>query len=609
MKLGGDILGLRLRRITFFGAVSLTTAIGAAAMLGIVRGQGLTPLEVVILGLFVATFAWISVAFWNALIGFGLSVARLDPLSLRRVREPQTDATPLQVRTALVMPIHREDPARVAGGLAAMLDSLERTGEARHFDVHLLSDTTDPAHARSERAAFEGLRARYFGPTGLFYRRRSQNTGRKAGNIQDFCAGPGQDYAFMIVLDADSIMTGTTMVALARALQARPRVGLVQTVPLPARQHTLFGRLIQFAGWLHGPLLAQGQSFWQAESANYWGHNAIVRVEAFREHARLPVLRGRAPWGGEILSHDFVEAAWLRRAGWGVVLLPHLRGSYEEVPSDLFGYATRDRRWAQGSLQHLRLLSEPGLHPLSRLHFALGAMGYVSSALWLLMLLASTVYVLLPRFGADALLDAPHPWLSLGLDRSNMPSLLAITGIVLFLPKALSLILALLREREAFAGSGRLVASALIEAVFAIVIAPVMMLLHARFVFSVLRGRSVPWRPQSRDGQGVSWTRAFTGTAWIWASGLVWCGVTLWFSPYFAIWLSPIFVGLVLAGPLVYSTASPRAGRWMRDRGLLCVPPEVDAPDELRLPSVVAKYPSSLLKTGRGTRLQVSGVR
>ena len=162
----------------------------------------------------------------------------------------------------------------------------------------------------------------------------------------------------MVVLDADSVMTGRTLVELVRTMEANPRVGLIQTVPIPARRDTLFGRLVQFAASLYSPMLATGQSFWHTDAANYWGHNAIVRIRPFVEHCTLPVLPGAPPLGGPLLSHDFVEAALMRRAGWGVYLLPSIGGSYEEVPANILDYAKRDRRWTQGSLQHLRLLRD-----------------------------------------------------------------------------------------------------------------------------------------------------------------------------------------------------------------------------------------------------------
>jgi membrane glycosyltransferase len=354
----------------------------------------------------------------------------------------------------------------------------------------------------------------------------------------------------------------------------------------------LFGRLLQFGAALYSPMLAAGQSFWQTDAANYWGHNAIVRAAAFDAYCRLPVLPGRPPLGGAILSHDFVEAALLRRAGWRVYLLPHLDGSHEEVPGNVPDYATRDRRWAQGSVQHLRLLTLRGLHPLSRAHFLLGATGYISSLLWLLMLLASTAYVVVPvmvpgwvaagRF--ELLGDGTMSW-NAATGFGQLVPLLAVTVALLFVPKALGLALGLARRRQAFGGAGRLLASGCLELLFAVTVAPVMMVYHSRFVLSVLAGRDVRWEAQARAGRAVSWREAWQRTVGITAAGALWSGLTLAYSPVFVLWLMPIFVGLLLAAPLVRWTSSRSLGRRTRSWGLFLTPTEVEPPAELQVSS------------------------
>ena len=577
---------LRLRRWLVVGLVAGTTLVGIGLMLDIVRDGGITALEIVILALFAVTFGWIAIAFWNAVIGFALSALRRDPLSLEHMTAARSHARPIMSRTALVMPVHNEDPTPVMNSLAAMLRSLTRTGHGGLFDVFLLSDTTDPAIAQAEEAAWTGLRHQVDVPSGLYYRRRDANVGRKAGNIADFCQRWGTHYDFMVMLDADSIMTGSLLVELVRIMEATPRAGLIQTVPIPARHDTLFGRLLQFAASLYSPMLAAGQSFWQTDAANYWGHNAIVRVQAFTDYCSLPVLPGHPPLGGPILSHDFVEAALLRRAGWPVYLLPSIGGSYEEVPGNIVEYAKRDRRWAQGSLQHLRLLPSRGLHALSRLHFLLGAMGYVSSLLWLLMLLASTAYVVLPRLTTDPSLGEgyrlfsgwPIPWTT---KPSQVVSLLTVTIGLLVVPKLLAVSLALVRDPRPYGGTGRLLFSAMLEMVFAVVFAPVMMMYHAGFVLSVLSGHDIMWAPQVRQGRAVAWPEAWRRTAGITAVGLTWASLTLSYSPAFFLWLTPILTGLLVAAPLVRWTSSRALGEWTRRRGLFLVPSETAPPPEL----------------------------
>ncbi|MGB1840438.1 MAG: glucans biosynthesis glucosyltransferase MdoH [Longimicrobiales bacterium] len=571
---------VRTRRAVYFGLVGGTTLAGTFMMAGIVSAQGLTVLECVILTLFIPTFAWIVMPFWTAVVGFILTMWGRDPVTLgprsTLRRPPIAGALPLRgmPRTAIAIPVHNEDPTLVAARVAAMMRSLHRaTLGCASIDVHLLSDTRDDDIAHREEAEWVELQAQC-PEIPVHYRRREQNVGRKAGNIGEFCRRCAERYDLMVVLDADSLMTGHTILHLIELMRANPDVGLIQTVPMPVLQRSLFGRLIQFAGRLYGPVLATGQAFWYGDTANYWGHNAIMRLRPFLEHTKLPVLGGRPPLGGEVLSHDFVEAAFLRRAGWRVVLASDVPGSWEEVPPNVEDYARRDRRWSQGSLQHLRLLREPGLHPLSRLHFVLGAMGYVSSLLWLLILVAGTAYVLVPGSHGPVVVSTQ-------LVATPAFSLLALTALVLFLPKALGLLAALLRERADFGGTTRLVVSAGVETIFSVLLAPVMMLYHARFVTEILLGRSVGWGAQERDRTDLTWSEATRAARGPTAVGLVWGGVTLALSPLFFVWMSPIFLGLILSVPLVRWTSLRRPGRRMRALGLLLVPSETTEPEEV----------------------------
>jgi len=591
-------------------------------MSGIVAGGGVTLLEVVILALFVPTFAWISTAFWNAVLGFVLLVLRRDPLSLKRAdwgeKHPsgpgRYDEPPLATRTALVMPAFHEDPRLLVLGIEAVAASLEATGEAHAFDIHLLSDSTDPKVARAEREAWRDLGTRVPRPERLHYRRRIANVGRKAGNIADFCGNWGPDYDYMVVLDADSVMSGSTLVELVRTMDANPDAGFIQTVPVPARQDTLFGRFIQFGGALYSPMLSAGQSFWQGETANYFGHNAILRMRPFVEHCRLPVLPGRPPLGGEVLSHDFVEASLLRRAGWlGYTM--HVGGSFEEVPSDVVSYAKRDRRWAQGSLQHLRLLREPGLHPLSRIHFTLGAMGYLSSVLWLLILLAGTAYVLIPAASEAPLAGPLGGWLTRAASATGeVAPLLGITALVLFGPKVLGVTLGFARARGEFGGKAAFIGSALLEAVFSVLVAPLMMMVHTHAVAGILVGRDVEWGAQDRGGRGLGWRHSLRATAGIAAVGSIWAGATWFISPAFFLWLTPIFTGLVLAAPIVRITSRTDLGTRLRRWGVLIVPTEASCPPELaraddEMGSMSASAGGARLQTGPGDEDEVVGNR
>lgn len=567
-----------LRAFSVLTLVLLTSCYGAWTMFDILRANGTTPLEMAVLVLFTITFAWVTISFWSGLIGFFLQLFRIDPLTLTRYRYHHDNLQEPPFRVAVVMPVYNEECNRVCAGFEANLRSLARTGHLKQFDFYLLSDTQDEEKAALEMAAWHGLKSR-LGSLGkhAFYRRREKNTHRKVGNIEDFVTRWGSHYEAMIVLDADSIMSGECMLSMSNALHANPGAGLIQTVPVPVRQSTFFGRFLQFSASLYSPILANGLAFWQTDCANYWGHNAIIRIEAFRRHCGLPVLPGAAPFGGEILSHDFVEAALLRRAGWSVLLLPNLQGSYEEVPSNIIDYATRDRRWAQGNVQHLGLLKAAGLRGISRMHMLMGAIAYISSLLWLLMLTLST---------ADALVRATTDTVFFGHQYQLFPdwpiakpglifSLLFLTACMLLVPKVLALLEALVHRRKAFGGAIRLCAGAVLETLFAVLIAPVMMVFHAYFVVCVLIGRQVKWDAQSREGRMTPWNEAFKRTGVATVVAMVWGGVTFYYSELFFWWLSPVLAGLVLAPMIIRFSSSLALGGALSRLGLFAVDSEV----------------------------------
>jgi membrane glycosyltransferase len=564
--------GLGLRRVLLFGLVLLTTLAGTFTMLLVLRSGGIGLAGWLVLPLFAATFAWISMAFWTAAAGFLMGALRLDPGSLRSTEHgaPADPGRPLTGRTALVVPIYNEEAERVVLGVEATCQSVLDTGQGQQFELYLLSDSDDARIIPDEERAVRGLRRRLAGRLRVHYRRRTRNEGRKAGNIADFCRRWGAGYAFMVVLDADSLMDGHTLVRLVQRMEANPGTGLIQTLPMPVRQETLFGRFQQFAHALHGPMLAEGLAFWQGDTANYWGHNAILRVRPFMEHCNLPTLPGRAPLGGEILSHDFVEAAFLRRAGWAVWLQPDLTGSYEELPANLMDYAKRDRRWSQGNLQHLKLLAAPGLHPLSRLHFLLGASAYLASLFWLLMLAAATVAVIGFPMGPErahtSFVSTAHSPIAYAL--------LAGTLGLLLVPRFLGIGLALQRRSREFGGAGPLLTSGVLETLYSVLLAPLMMAFHSQFIAAVLVGRDVKWTAQARVGRALSWRETWQRTGGFFAAGVGWGALVLLWAPDFLWWVLPVLGGLVLGPWLARSSGSRAAGLALRRWGLLQTPSE-----------------------------------
>ncbi|MFO0984932.1 MAG: glucans biosynthesis glucosyltransferase MdoH, partial [Planctomycetota bacterium] len=371
----------------------------------------------------------------------------------------------------ILIPIKNEDPARVMAGLEVMYQSLRAARCLEHFDFWVLSDTTDADVWIDEEMAFAELRSRLADEKHLKYRKRRHNRERKAGNIGEFCAAHGSRYDFMIVLDADSVMTGESMVALVQLMQTHPEAGIIQAPPMPVNRKTLFGRLQQFAARAYGSVHLTGFAYWQHGESNYFGHNAIIRIAPFQEHCRLPQLPGPEPLGGSILSHDFVEAALMRRAGYRVYLARDLGGSYEEAPPNLIAYAARDRRWCQGNLQHVRLLATPGLHPISRIHLLAGIMAYVSSPLWMLLLILATSDAVLQELRGHVYFRPGPQLFPIWKLSDPMQALMLYTTVIgmMLLPKLLGAAIWLREHRRVpqFGGVRKFLASVVIESLAA----------------------------------------------------------------------------------------------------------------------------------------------
>jgi membrane glycosyltransferase len=574
----------RWRRALFFGLTLLTALFATGLMYDILKANGLTGLERAGLILFFVLFTWITGAFWTAVVGFVIRLAgRRDPAVLH---QDDVAGRPLAGRTAVVMPIYNEDTERVAAGLDVIWSSIAALPEQAAFDLFILSDTRKPQIAAAEEVAWRALVARHGARGRIFYRRRPENIGRKAGNVADFVRSWGGAYDYAVVLDADSIMTGSALVALARLMDAHPEAGIIQALPLPAGRETLFARLVHFAARLSSPMLSTGLAFWQLGESNYWGHNAILRLRSFAAFCDLPRLPGAPPLGGEILSHDFVEAAFMRRAGQNVWLLADLSGSWEEVPSNVIDYAARDRRWAQGNLQHLGLLSMRGLHWLSRVHLLTGVLSYVTSPIWLAVLTLSSIVVCLDAINGFRYFEPGSYTLFPNWPQSRdgeIVALLAVTLGVLLLPKVMGATLALADRslRRGFGGAGRLLASLLVEQLFSMLLAPAMMVFHSVFVLTTLAGKPVTWHAQERGDRGIGLSEALARHKWHVLLGLAWGTVILMIAPRYIWWMLPVLAGLILSVPLTMWTSRTSAGRWMRRRGLLLTPEETQPPQEL----------------------------
>jgi membrane glycosyltransferase len=573
------------RRLLFFFLTFGFALVGSFLMLDIFRANGVTTLEALSLVMFFILFTWISGAFWSSIAGFFVRLKGGDPAVLT---PRSVSSHVLQGRTAIVIPVYNEGAERVFAGVEAIWESLHQQSpdQAHMFDFFVLSDTRKADIAAAEEECWKLLAARAQHGERIFYRRRVENTGRKVGNIAEFVRNWGAAYEYMLVLDADSIMSGQAVVSLAQLMEAHPETGVVQSLPLLMGQDTLFGRILQFTVRICGPMFGSGIAFWQLGESNYWGHNAIIRMKPFADFCGLPHLPGSPPFGGDILSHDIVEAAFIRRAGFKVWLVPDITGSWEEVPPNVVDFAARDRRWAQGNLQHVGVMPMRGLHWLSRIHLLTGILSYVSSPIWLLVLIVSSIVTCTEALtgykyfepGAHSLFPTWPQYRD-----GEIAALLCMTIAVLLVPKMLGAIL-VLRDRalrRAFGGTRKFLLSCLFEQVLSMLMAPIMMLFHSEFVLRALLGNSVGWEAQPRGDRGVTWREALKRHRWHVTIGLVWGAVILAIAPHFIWWMLPVVIGMLIAVPFTTLTSRSQIGLALRERGYLLTPEESAPPPEL----------------------------
>jgi membrane glycosyltransferase len=528
--------GLLARRLVLIIGAAI---IGFGASCGIAYPLALDGFDVIDQILTITSlslFAWIGFGFLNALIGF-VVLNRRGSFPSAASGQPPRPSRP----TALLVPVYNEDVAALSARLARMIRSLQEAGAAHLFDFFILSDSRASAET-SERAAMRLLRSTE-GPA-LYYRRRAVNTARKPGNITEWLTRFGGGYEAMLVLDADSVMSADAMLRLAGEMEADPRIALIQTNPLLTGGRTLFARWQQFAAALYSPIGSAGLAWWSGNEATFWGHNAIIRVRAFAESCGLPKLSGPEPLGGQIMSHDMVEAALLRRRGWSTRLMLLDEGSYEECPPTMIDHAVRDRRWCQGNLQHLRLLDTAGLHWISRLQLLMGASAYLTSPLWLLLLVTG---LLQTTRGGTSLNDLGTPaWL------------IGLTLVLLFGPKILALLWAA-RDRKlvgALGGWRAIWRGVAVDVPLSIVAAPMIMASQCLSIADILAGRPSGWQPQRRDTDGIALVEALDYYRWHMLLGLLFWIVAV-LGQGGAIWQLPVALGL-LGAPFL-ATATSRA--------------------------------------------------
>ncbi|KPH80298.1 glucosyl transferase family 2 [Bosea vaviloviae] len=563
-------LALRRRLVLALNLATLAALLyGLAQILG---AGGWTMADIAIFVALLFGAPWTVLGFWNAVIGFWLLHGVKDGMERVAPFAAAGDApTPVVIRTAILMTLRNEDPARAFQRLRVVKDSLDATGEGSRFDFFILSDSDDPSVAAAE----EGLAAAWQGEVGedgrITYRRRSDNAGFKAGNVRDFCERWGAAYELMLPLDADSVMSGEAIVRLTRMMQAYPKLGILQSLVVGMPSKSAFARVFQFGMRQGMRPYTMGSAWWIGDCGPFWGHNAMVRIAPFRDGCHLPVLPGGPPLGGAVMSHDQVEATLMRRAGYEVRVLPEEMGSWEENPPTMLDFAKRDLRWCLGNLQYLKLLDIPGLRPMSRFQLVWAILMFLGLPAWTLMIALLPLKVVEDR----------------GLE--GYPSGLAAGLYLLFLAMYLSPKLAgfadILLSRDGakrYGGTLRFIGSAAIEVVFAFLQGAVSSFRTTLFMLGLPFGRArIGWNGQARDAHALSLATAFAGL-WphlLFASYLF--GALLLLSPTVLLWSLPLTAGYLLAIPFAMATALPGLGEWFARRGLCGIPEDFDPPAEL----------------------------
>jgi membrane glycosyltransferase len=577
----------RLRRgwrlFLFFASAVLLTGLVAMIFADLLWRTGWSASRTVLLALFIILFLLTAVGCMHGIYGFLIRLFGTNRriTGLKKFREQNISG----VSTAIIFPIYNEDAVRVYEGLRATYESLAKTGQLDSFDFFILSDSTDPDKWVDEERRWHDLVRELDALGKIYYRRRLFNEERKSGNVRDFLNTWGRRYRYFVCCDADSIMRGETLVDLVKLMEVHPTVGLIQTVPALVNAESLFGRIQQFANRLYAPVFIAGLNYWALDLGNYWGHNAIIRTEPFMQFCDLPQLPGRKPFGGQILSHDFVEAALMVRSNWSVWLAYDLDGSYEEAPQALIENAQRERRWCQGNLQHGLVLCAKGLRGVSRLHLVLGIFGYLAGPLWLAFLLMfNWIYWYQLSTGlSDLSVQAFTPYLANWSGTEHAFLIFGICMVVLMLPKLLSLIdLALdWPRRKEFGGLGRATVGVIGETIFSTLHAPLLMLWHTRFVLTNIAGITVGWSTQKRGADGTTWLYGLQRHWGHTLIGVVW-GLSMWrLEPSLFWWFTPVLAGMVFSIPLSVLTSKRSLGLRARSWRLFLTPEETNPPAEI----------------------------
>ncbi|MFT4174526.1 MAG: glucans biosynthesis glucosyltransferase MdoH [Rhodocyclaceae bacterium] len=555
----------RTRRRVLLALIALSSALTTYVFEQALQPMPGDVLQWARIGLFALLFAWIGAGFWTAVMGFWVLV--FGDRHALRYKDYADQPIAEDARTAIIMPICNEHVSTVFAGLRATCESLAATGQAGLFDIFILSDSNDPDARTAELAAWAQLRAD-LGEQGahVFYRWRQRRTKRKAGNVADFCRRWGRAYRYMVVLDADSVMSGECLLSMVRMMEGNSRAGIIQTAPQASGLDTLHARAQQFAARVTGGVFTAGMQYWQLGESHYWGHNAIIRVMPFINHCALAPINGR-----DIMSHDFVEAALMRRAGYQVWVAHDLPGSYEQQPPNLVAELQRDRRWCQGNLQNAQLIAEPGLHGVHRAMLLTGAMAYLSAPLWLLFLVMGAAAWLIPE---ESALDSAS---------STLLWLWCSVMAVLMVPRVLGAAAIVMKgEQSQYGGLWGLVKGTVLEALLSAFQAPIRMVAHTLFVVAALTGLRIEWKSPPREANALPWRDAVAQFGMMSVIAGAATVAALFIDARSAVWMLPVIMPIALAVPVTVLTSKVEWGRRLRAHHTLVIPEESSVPAVLR---------------------------
>jgi membrane glycosyltransferase len=579
---GIDISGRRV----LFAALFATTMAGVLVLAALaLSAGGFDIIDLTLLALFAVTLPWMVAGFWNAVIGFLIVRLAADPTAAimpaaARIRGDE----PVTVSTAILLCIRNELPERMIRNLEPMLAGLDIAGCGERFNLYVLSDTSDAKIAGDEEACFAAFTARWRDRVAITYRRRTVNTGYKAGNIREFCERWGGKHDFAVTLDADSFMTADAVLRLVRIMQADPKLGILQGLIVGLPSTSAFARVFQFGMRLGMRSYTIGSAWWQGDCGPYWGHNAVLRLKPFIAHCALPVLSGNGTEDRHILSHDQIEAVLMRAAGYDVRVLPQEDLGWEENPPTLLEFIRRDLRWCQGNMQYWRFLWLPGLKPVSRYQLALAILMFIGSPAWIGLLVLGTL--------ALAFSDTLASFI-----RADAGMALLVCVLVMwFSPKIASAIDILLRPelRRAFGGTGLFIINYVIETVYSILLCPILWFGHTIFLAGLLFGREIGWIGQTRDDHAVPFSLALHN---LWPHTLLGCaalGLLAVTQPAGIPYALLLAAGPALAIPFAMVTAWPLLGGLAARVGIGRLPEETERPAvllALALPAIEQAAP------------------